>query len=180
MKTLKLILILIVFLVGSCANWKGLLASKGNNDDAIQNAICDFLNSSPLSKDDTTFSISLKEINKEVLGISIYGSTYLKRLVVKDGNTINYSSLPTRYIEKQGKLFYWYDSTRTVTPEVINIFKKYNHIDTAILNVYIPTHINHSKKAEHYYFCRNNLLRYKKIRTKIAMGYYDPPKLNCK
>jgi hypothetical protein len=179
MRTLKPILIFIVFLLVSCATWKATLVSKGGNDDAIQNAICDFLYSSPLSKDDTVFSIFIKEHNEDVLGISIYGSVQ-KPLVVKDGNTINYSGLPTRYIESKGKLFYWDDSTRTVTPEVINIFKKYNHIDTAFLNVYIPIHINDAKKGEDYYFCRNNLLKYKKVRTRMAMGYYEPPKLRCK
>jgi hypothetical protein len=179
MKTFKFILIFFVFFLVSCASWKGLLVSKGNDEVAIHNAICDFLNTSPLSKHDSAFSISLKEYKEGILGISIYGATQ-KPLIVKNNNTFSYSGLPTMYIEKERKLFYWYDSTRTVTSEVISILKEYNHIDTAILNVYIPTHINHSKKAEHYYFCRNNLLKYKKVRTRIAMGYYEPPKLDCK
>jgi len=176
---IKFKFVVIALLVGGCASpWKDLLISKGNHEDAIQNAVTDFLNTSPLRKNDTIFHIMMKEINNGILGISISGSTQ-KPYIVKDGNSITYKYLPTGYLEKQGKLFFWYDSTKVVTPNIIKVFEKYQHIDTAILNVYYPTHFNHSKKSEDYYFCINNLKKYKKVRTRVAMGYYEPPKLRC-
>jgi hypothetical protein len=30
-----------------------------------------------------------------------------------------------------------------------------------------------------YYFCKRNLRKYKKVYSKIAMGYYAPPVLKC-
>jgi hypothetical protein len=174
-------LIICLLLIASCTAWKDVLVTEGDQNDAIQNAIYDFLNSGNLSKEDSVFNISIKDYNEQVLAISIYGST--NKLLISTENSINYdySGLAVDYRKMEGKLFYWYDSTKEVTPEIINTLTEYNMIDTTILNVYIPPrHIDHSKKGIDYYFCKNDLRKYKKVKTNKALGYYDPPNMNCK
>lgn len=57
-----------------------------------------------------------------------------------------------------GKLFYWHDKEIPATSEIITVLKKYNFIDTAILNVYIlPYVIGDAKKGEDYYFCKRHI-----------------------
>lgn len=60
---------------------------------------------------------------------------------------------------------------------------KYKQIDSTfvdkertLINNYL---IDDSKKAEDFYFCKENLKRFKKVRTSIATGYYDIPKVDC-
>lgn len=92
------------------------------------------------------------------------------------------SSLPTRYIEKDGKLFYWWDDDYPLTEEMLTILWKYNLIcDDTVGLIGIPDFsTDDSQKAAHYYFCKNDLSKYKRIITNIATGYYKPPKLKCK
>lgn len=174
------LLIIFVFLFLGCSSWKDVMVAEGTQNTAINNAIYDFLYSGKLSKRDSVFYVYTKNISQEVIGVNILG-TYDKVLVsTEDSISFSYSGFPTGYFENKGKLFYWHDSTKTVTDDLISTFTKYNLVDTMVINVYIPeSTIDHSKKGVDYYFCKNDLLKYKKIRTRDAMGYYDPPKLNC-
>ncbi len=173
-------IIISIFLLGSCSSLKDVMVAEGNWNDAIKNAIYDFSHSGVKNKEDSVFYVYAKNINPEVLGINIIG-TYDKVLVsTEDGITFSYDGFPTGYFEYESKLFYWHDSTRTITKDLISVFTKYNLIDTMIVNAYIPeSTIDHSKKGIDYYFCKDNLIRYKKVKTNKALGYYDPPKLNC-
>ena len=178
---LSYIIIVVFFLLWSCSSWEKTMIVKGNQDDAIQNAIYDFLNSEKIDKRDSIFGIYVKTISDEILGITIRADANPLLVVTEDNINYNYRGFPTMYFENRGKLFYWDDPTKSVNTDIISIFTKYNLIDTMILNVYIPEiMIDHSKKSVDYYYCKNNLQRYKKVRTKKAMGYYQPPKLRCK
>lgn len=176
------LLTLLLIFFGSCSSWKNALVTEGKTDDAVKNAVIDFLNSDRLSKKDTVFSIEVKEIDKNVLGISILG--YPDRLLPSSRNRIgtNFPNFPTRYIEKNGKLFYWYDSQKTIDVDLISVLNKYHRIDSLNVNglVGIPARLTgDSKKAAHYYFCISNLRNYKKIHTSIGLDSYPPPNLNC-
>ncbi len=161
-------------------NWHAPVVQNDNVDNIIEVAIRDFVKSSPLSKRDSVFSVGVKEFDDEIVGVSIYGST-IKPNIMRNGNEIDVSRLPTKYVEMNGKLFYWDDKETHVTPEMISVLKKYNFIDTSILNVYIPPyHIDDAKKAEDYYFCKRNIKKFKKVRTNMAMGHYPIPRLNCR
>ena len=145
----------------------------------IKSAINKFIRSGPLRKKDKVFSVRVKDFG-DVIGVSIYGST-MKPAVLQNGNKIDLSPLPTRYIDTVGKLFYWDDDKIHASPEeVVAVLKKYSFIDTAILNIYIPPYfIDERKKGEHYYFCKNKIENFKKVRTDRAMGHYALPKLDC-
>jgi hypothetical protein len=184
MKPLNLILIFFVFLTGSCTSWKRIMVAQGNQNDAVQNAIKDFLHTDKYSKKDTVFSIRIADLNGEVLGVSIGRND--NRLLPGPDDKIgtNQRGFPTRYFEQEGKLFYWYDSTYSITRDLIHMLSKYHRIDSLNVNGFIgipgtSAHIDDSNKGTDYYFCKRNLLQYKKIHNKTAMGWYEPPELKC-
>ena len=177
MKHSKYILIILLFFAVSSTGKSTSVPNK--YDDYISVAIHDFAKKSPLFKRDTVFSVRVMEISDEIIGIIIYGATG-KAAVVRKGEYIDQSTLPSRYMEINGKLFLWRDKDIAVKQDVITILKKYNHIDTAILGVYYPAYnIDELKKGEDYYFCKHNIQKFKKVRTNKVMGKYPIPNLNC-
>lgn len=108
--------ILFCFIVG-CSSWKGKLISKGDLNQTIENSITDFLLSSSQSKKDSLFSIYIEdgsdyndyEINDGVFVFSISASTNKLLPTIENKVGTNHPYFPTRYIEKNNKLFYWYD-----------------------------------------------------------------------
>jgi hypothetical protein len=175
-----LIIFPLLVLVSCNATRKSIQAYSGEKKQAARIAIADFLNTSQLSYPDNVFMLTFMDIKEGILGVDIYGVT-TKEWAVKDGDAITTNGFPTNYIEQNDKLFYWEDSTKSVSQEMITMLKKYNWIDTAIRNVYIPMKtIDETKKGEDYYFCKCNLNEYKKVSTSISMGHYEPPKLKCR
>lgn len=173
------IFILVIILSNSCVSWKGNLLADGNNEVAINNAIIDFLNSSRFKDEFNAFHI-IKIINENTISISILGDTnkwLLGKMEVGDKNEY----FPTRFKEIDKKLFYWSDSTTALNNDMINIMLKYNVLDTIKYpNYMIPDGTGKSsKKGVHYYFCKTNFLKYKKVYSTISIGYYEPPNLNC-
>ncbi|UGU18157.1 hypothetical protein LS482_09780 [Sinomicrobium kalidii] len=184
MKLHNYIFIVLVFFLINCSSWKRMLVDKGTQNDAVQNAIIDFLYTSRLSKSDSVFSIYVENIDDNVLGVKVGGE--FNKLLPGPENRIGTKSsdFPSRYIEKEGKLFYWVDSTHILTKDMVSILSKYNHIDSLNVNGFIgipetSSLIDDSKKVVHYFFCKSNISMYKKVTTNIGMGYYEPPKLDC-
>lgn len=183
MKTVYVIFAFI-FLFGSCSSWKDALVAEGDQNTAMKNAVQIFLHSNQKGyKKDSVFFLYAEDINKEITGVAL-SRTYDKVVVItKNCVEYSYRAFPTGYIEQQNKLFYWYDSTKValVTDKLMATLSKYQLLDTLVLGSYRPEHtIEHGKKGRYYYFCKNNLRRYKKIRTQRARGHYTLPKLHCK
>ena len=91
--------------------------------------------------------------------------------------------MPTRYIEKDNKLFYWRDDNYPLTKKAILVFEKYNLLVNNDLDGAMEVYdfkTNDSQKGVDYYFCKNDLTQYKKVTTNKAIEYYDAPKLKCK
>lgn len=179
MKMKKIILILLIFITTSCSTWKANLSKIGDSDNAIENAILDFLNTSKYSEGFNTFHI-IKISNNNTIGISIIGDDNKWLLEEsKIGEKNNY--FPSKFREIDGKLFYWNDSDIVVNSSIIDVMNKYGilEIQKKRLNE-IPEGLgNSSKKAVHYYFCKINLLKYKKVNSTISIGYYKPPRIIC-
>lgn len=89
--------------------------------------------------------------------------------------------LPSRYALIDGKLFYWYDSNYPLTEEMLQLLEHFNLIQrpedslTEVRTITVPT----CNYALHYYYCRNNLSKFVKTSSKIAIQYYNIPLLNC-
>lgn len=182
MKTTYITFIFLVLLFSNCSSWKNTMVKKGNHNDAIQNAIKDFVNTSRLYNADSVFRVDFTEINDMIFGVTIMDAT--NKLYPTKNNKVgsNLPDFPTNFLVLNSKLFYWYDSTKSINNDIILILSEYNQIDSINVDsiVCIPNLIiDDSKKAVDYYFCKNNLLKYKKVTTKIAMGWYRYPKLKC-
>ena len=189
-----------IFLLSGCASFRDELSAAGGKEEAIKNAISDFSRTTRLYKTDTFFSVSFKEVFYEIEDQQIdkhnskgvEGKRYPNistvrisgtRPVIVLGENAKIGSIggaiPTRVLEKSGKLFYWDDDNYPLTDEAIAIYKKYNVISKDPYDVFDMV-INDAKKGVHYYFCRDNLLNYKKVVTNVGLGYYTPPMINCK
>jgi len=184
MKTNYYISVIIFFLLGSCSSITKNRTIKGNLNDAIENAILDLLNSNTF-KNEQVFIVHAKSINNEIYGVNIIGVD--NKLLPNSNNKVgtNHPYFPTKYIIKKDKLFYWYDANEFITKKLIHTLAKYNQIDSLNVKEFIGIPktsglIDDSKKGIDYYFCKNNLVKYKKVITNKAMGWYKPPRLKCR
>lgn len=162
-----------------------MTAIRGDNNNAIEIAVNDFLDNCNIRKTDSVFSVNIYIDNEEMLGLSISG-THENKIYLDIKDKIGESSLkfPSHYIERNNKLFYWSlnDSVHIITKEIVDVLSRYNKIDSTFVNdskAYPEFVIDESIKGAHYYFCKNNLSIYKRVVTKTAMGWYNLPKLNC-
>lgn len=194
-----------LFLLGSCISFKynsfnKELIQTGSGNEAIHNAILDFSHIGKLYIKDSVFSVSFLdtlyrkvliksndgykwingEINEGTIAVSIIAS-YNKFLLTAETKAGGRGKLPSRYVEKDGKLFFWWDNNYPLTEETLAVFNKYHLLqDDEGGKIKFPEfEIDDSRKGVDYYFCRNNLTKYKKVIASKAIGYYEPPKLGC-
>jgi len=182
MKNIYLVIlsIPIFILLDSCVSYKANLIQIGDKNDAIMNAIIDFSNTSSLYKRSTVFLVNTTNLNEDLFAISI-GSNNIKILLTADTKIGSKGRVPSRYFEKEGKLFIWSDENYPLKKDALAVFLKFKLIQSNEGGLIIfPDHVlDDSQKGVDYYFCKNNLLNYKKVTTNIGIGWYDMPKLNC-
>lgn len=166
-------------LVVGCSSLKAQFNQTGDRNEAIQNAVLDF-SSTKLFIIDTVFSIKTGDINENTLIVRI-GKNNTKLLLTDSTKVGSKGKLPSRYIEKDGKLFFWWDDEYPLTEETLSILQKYNLLqdDEGGIIKFPDFVINDAQKAAHYYFCKNNLTRYKKVITNKGIGNYTTPNLKC-
>lgn len=179
MKSKVFLLGVLSFSLVNCSPWKDNLTANGGYETAIDNAITDYLNTSRLNKEFNTYHV-IKISNQNTIGVSINGDTNKWQMgEMKVGDKNEY--FPTKFKKVDDKLFYWSDSTVTINNDIIDVMKKYDILDTEKHpNYVIPDETGrYSEGAVHYYFCKTNYLKYKKVNSKVSIGYYKPPSLNC-
>jgi len=188
-----LILLICAFLF-SCNTWKESLVKEGDKGDAIHNAILDFSHSKKLFNQDSVFYLQIEDPlysqklvseseyahqwvpdkpYNDIIGISIIGdeeNTYIE----KDFENENVR-IPTRFAVVKGKLFLWWDDNSPLNQEVIEVLHQFHLVESEEEAMFTT---DHNKKGANYYFCRNDLSRYKKEISTTAMGY-NIPKLKC-
>jgi|GEM_PF-5636334 len=164
-----------------CTTLTSLSSSKGDISDAIQSSIADFLHSNKsITTKDSVFSINVENVNENVLGIGISVERDKVALFTKNEVDYDYRFFPTRFYEHQDKLFYWKDSTVSVSNEIIKKLYKMNRVDTIIYQKFFPQRtIDERQKVVHYYFCKKDLTRFRKKRISIANKNYEIPKISC-
>lgn len=201
-KTITISLLAFFLLLGCYSMMKSTTLIGANLQEvAINLAIQDFSTKCDLFKKDSVFSVTFEDsvFYKAALiqvdkGKYKDGRTHkLKRGDLLDGiasveiggngdyqfyySEETKSKLPTRYVIKDGKLFYWWDKKCAVTEDIIAVLWRYNMLQTYSI---IPNFsIDESQKGAHYYFCKNDLSKYKRVVTSIGLGYYKPPQLKC-
>lgn len=172
----------------------------GNGDEVIQLAIADF-SKSRMYRNDSVFSVSFHDsvyrmhleklsdgnyrwVNGELCeGITAVriGASRYRFLLTASTKVGSKGELPARFVEKQGKLIYWWDDDYALTDEALRVFMKYKLLqdDDGGRITFIDNLTDDTQKAAHYYFCQSNVAKFKKVITAKGLGYYDPPKLTC-
>lgn len=203
MKKKNILFMFIFLLISGCSSVKSGLIQAGENmqEIAIHNAIVDFSASCSLYKKDSVFSVSFKDtlysmtlkktddreswwerdkLYEDVATVTISASPEYKFLFTKSTIVGSKGKLPSRFLVKDHKLFYWFDDNYPLTQEMLDVLWKYNLLqdddDGWIVMPDNPT--NDSQKGADYYFCKNDFTKYKRVVTNIGIGYYNPPKLN--
>lgn len=171
------LLIFFSLMISSCSTWKKELSQNGNNEIAIKNAIIDFYNTSYLVKKDKVFNLYSKEYNSGIVGVSIIGN--INKIYVVNGSPEG--RIKDQYIEYKGRLFCWYDDEKGRDPNIIKKLSEYKVIDSVKAFTEDMGYLtDDKKKGASYYFCKDNLLIYKKETTSIAMPREMKNDLNCK
>ena len=167
-----LLLFFLVFCC-SCGGGKSNFTNTGGVEIAIKNAITDF-NKCRLAKHNKTFHIYFTN-NSKVFGVGIVAAPEKIYIIQNDSTNI----LPSKYIEYDGKLYYWYDESLPVSDDVIKKLKQYKLIDSVKTIADIIFVNDDSKIAGNYYFCKNNLSNYYRELTKKSLCDCVPTKLKC-
>ena len=182
---IKVICLLIIYALTyltACASYKESLVKVGDHSDAINNAIIDFSNTTNLYKKDSIFFIVFHETQrKDVIFVRI-GSNNMKLLLTDEVQVGKIGGkIPTRYIEQNQKLFFWYDDNYPLTENAMSIYEKYDLLqDDENGVITVPAFVlNDTQEVAHYYFCKEDLRTYQKIITKRAIGNYKAPAINC-
>jgi len=195
---MKYLILLICVFIFSCNTWKESLVKEGNQENAIHNAILDFMHTKKLFSQDSVFSIHIEDplysrklvdvderTSKwvrdkkydDIIGISIVGDE--EKIYHKEEIEIgSFDKRPSRFVIKDNKLFYWYDDNYPLSQETVDVLNQYNKLQKIDSIADAELVFDDGKKGATYHFCRNDLSRYKKEITTIAMGY-DVPNLSC-
>ncbi|MDV7698613.1 hypothetical protein N6B72_16925 [Chryseobacterium soli] len=159
----------------SCSVWQKEQVQTGNYETAIKNAVIDFSHSSLASKD-KVFSLTYKQYDKGVIGISILGDVNKVYLI----NGTPQGRVKDQYIEYDNKLFCWYDDKKEKDSNIIKKLTQYKVIDNVeVLTEDMEYIRDDTKKGVNYYFCKDNLLIYKKEETSIVMPREIKIDLHC-
>ncbi len=158
-----------------CAPFKKALVKSGKANEAIQNAILDFVSTHGKTyKRNAVFSVSFRDtlyktidikldngnyvgvhhnIDEDMVAVTILPSQY-KFLLTSDIKIGCKTWLPSRFLEKDGKLFYWFEDSYPLTTEALAVFKKYNIVedDKGGTIKYIDNGSDERTKAVDYFF----------------------------
>jgi len=177
----RIILILFIFIFGNCQdNWKRQLVSHGNYNDMIKNAIIDFVNTNKLSNYYYAFAVNFGTFSKNMYFVEIKRFDPNEKIKLKEIYS-NSKNVPTNYFIYKNRIFYWRDTTTLIDTETINIFKKYNLIDTNLTEndeiekyiVYYNTDIK-----TYYFFCKCDFKKYTTYEN-VSIIRHLPINLNC-
>lgn len=168
-----------LFSLCACATLKKEIITKGNANEAINNAVSDFIHTErSIQKKDNAFWVYADTVKNNIV-VTIIGDSNKVLLIKEDGN-YSYRDFPTILIESDEKIFLGYEKEGETTDTIINTLYRYNFVDTMIVNTYIPDRmIDESKKGVIYFFCKNDLSVYKKIHTNTIAKHHKHPQLKC-
>jgi hypothetical protein len=182
MKTAAYVLLCSAVLAAGCAPWKNSLQPNGGTREATANAIADFAHSHRLAKPGRIYSASLRDTSTQAICVGILEKQDKFYVYTNDGVGYYLQDIfPTSYLERNGAIFLWRDSARTVPANLLAKLSQLGRLDTVRkhLGEFPQYQIDDALKGTHYYFCPSDLRRYKKVTTSRAVGGYPPPKLDC-
>lgn len=145
----------------------------GNLHDAIIRSIDDFKSQrGTLFKSDSVFFI-INEEDTDYFRITIIGDDEDKYLYSPAKNPQE-NRIPNNYLEFNNKLFIWYDSNREITKQTIEIYKKFDLLiddEEGSIKFLDNDILDDKKKGTTYFFCKNDLSKFKKIISSFSRKY---------
>lgn len=131
------------------------------------------------SKKSKIFSVSSKYINEEVAAVSIVPRNV--KIPIYDNEISAQSHIPSKHEVRNGKLFIWNDKNVQPTEDIVKVYGEFGILlyPDSLGIIHQETKIDETIKGVDYYFCRNNIEKYKREVTNIGFGYYPYPKLKC-
>ena len=194
------IVIFIVLLI-SCNSYKNKLIKGSDLNNARENIVTDFIHTynTPKKylkkrngKPFDVFWIFERETNNSVLlfKVSPVKDGYISQRVEDKLGKVPESYFPNNFIVKENMLFVWKDTITPLSKNVLNILNEFNLLDSTDIKKELNTlpenfqdtrmvSFDDELKGVNYFVCPNNILKYKKVVTNKAFGYYKLPNLNC-
>jgi hypothetical protein len=191
-------LFLVVMLsIAGCTLPRNVSNPKGGKEAVIQNSINDFTKTR-FFKNGIAFSVSFYKDFKgsklfkqaegtykwtpdksypDIFAVSILNHSTKFFYNPADTGKIK-TNVPQCILWKDGKLFYWWDEEKPLVESTINSFRALGLIEENPNLLEFGT--DDSQKAVDYFICKNDYSKYRRKITKLAIGYYKPPKLRCK
>ena len=139
------------------------------------------------------FRINTEEVKEDllVLSISPENNGFIPLSITDTLGKVPNSNFPNRFEVRKGKLFVWKDSITPLRKDILEVMDQFGVLDSTDvkweLGLLPENHedsrlitIDDRLKGVHYYLCKENPGKYKKVVTDIAVGYYNPPKIKCK
>jgi len=118
----------------------------------------------------------------QIIAVDIIASQFKYLYDTTMTNNMQNKGIPTRAIEKDGRLFLWRDAHYPLTDSTLKILNKFHLTERGTkkdLDRFLIFGTDDLKRGAHYYFCRNNLSYFKRVISSKAIGYYDPPNVKC-
>lgn len=106
------------------------------------------------------------------------------KLIVNDQVLLfeDYTCMPSKIIEKEGKIFYWRDEKTLFTEELLKTFSRFDHIEYDSTGTKImPDGCGADDSVEGFnvYWCRCDLNKKAVTQSNVALGYGKLPSLKC-
>lgn len=123
------------------------------------------------------FYINFKEYNSGIIGVTILGD--VNKIYLLHG--VPQSRIPEQYFEYHNKLFYWYDNKKSAHSNILKKLSDYKVVDSvSSITDEMGNIRDEKKKGMNYFFCKENLLIYRKEKTSIALPRDFKMDLDCK
>lgn len=188
MNTKTILLIVIILIMVSCSSWKSQLLKSGSIDNARMNAIFDYAYTIQFHYGDQLVIVNNLEDSNDFYIFSFFSD---KQVTAMPHDTIGASSIyfPNKYVEVNNQLFLWTDKQNTISREIVDILQKRKVIDSTYIMIddgRLPSDYelidisDDSKKGVTYFICKNNLLKYKRIKSSSEIPNDNYPELKCK
>ncbi len=204
-KNISKIILGIIFstIIISCVSYNSQLAKgEGGIEQARKNIIIDFVNTyqTPRSylkeRNGASFNV-FWAVKKEVLDEDVYGfaispenNGYITLGVNDSLGKVPNSYFPNKFEVRKGKLFVWKDSITPLRKDILSVMDRFKVLDSISVKKELGllpedfedtrmVTIDDGLKGVHYYVCKGDIGKYKKVVTNRAFGYYDPPNLRC-
>ncbi len=170
----KYLYFLIFISLISCNSYKSQLSEKGNYEDAIFNGIIDFSNTQ-LFLEGKVFFVNIDLKVEDYYAFSIMENS--DKLLFSRDKAFSENQLPNKFMVYKNKLFYWWDDNYGSDRNILEKLILNNKIQYEEESPFIDFETDDKKKGVKYYFCKNNLIKYKRVITE--KGNIKTPKFNC-